>query len=691
MPLEVHAPYQPQGDQPQAIAQLSEGLEDGLRFQTLLGVTGSGKTHTMARIIEKMQRPALILAPNKILTAQLAAEFRDYFPTAAVEFFISYYDYYQPEAYVPASDLFIEKDASINDELERLRHSTTRSLLTRDDVIVVASVSAIYGLGSPDTYQMLNMILQVGQRVSRDEILQRLVLQQYERNDIELAPGRFRARGDVIEVWTAYEEEPLRIELWGDEVDRIGVMDPLTNDLLRELDVVTVFPAKHYVTPYEQLAPAIEQIEVDLVKQLDYFEKSGKLLEKQRLEERVKYDLEMLRTLGYCSGIENYSRYLDGRSPGDPPFTLLDYFPDDFITFTDESHVMIPQLRGMYNGDVARKKTLVEYGFRLPAALDNRPLKEDEFLSKVGQVVFVSATPAEEELRLSDQVVEQVIRPTGLVDPEIRVRPSKGQIDDLLFAIRERAKNDERVLVTTLTKKMAEDLTEHLAQQGVRVRYMHSDIDALERQVIIRDLRLGHFDVLVGINLLREGLDLPEVSLVAILDADKTGFLRSERSLIQTIGRAARNVKGEVFLYADTVSDAMRAAIDETERRREKQLAYNKEHGITPETIRKRIHDVIRESEEEDEVAGKLAPWEREIVFDDLRQQLAQLENQMWLASEELDFEKAAAIRDEIRELEARLQGRELNLPEFPGKGERRSGGKGSQRRRGPAAKGMKS
>ena len=690
MPLEVHAPYQPQGDQPQAIAQLSEGLEDGLRFQTLLGVTGSGKTHTMARIIEKMQRPALILAPNKILTAQLAAEFRDYFPTAAVEFFISYYDYYQPEAYVPASDLFIEKDASINDELERLRHSTTRSLLTRDDVIVVASVSAIYGLGSPDTYQMLNMILQVGQRVSRDEILQRLVLQQYERNDIELAPGRFRARGDVIEVWTAYEEEPLRIELWGDEVDRIGVMDPLTNDLLRELDAVTVFPAKHYVTPYEQLAPAIEQIEVDLVKQLDYFEKSGKLLEKQRLEERVKYDLEMLRTLGYCSGIENYSRYLDGRSPGDPPFTLLDYFPDDFITFTDESHVMIPQLRGMYNGDVARKKTLVEYGFRLPAALDNRPLKEDEFLSKVGQVVFVSATPADEELRLSDQVVEQVIRPTGLVDPEIRIRPSKGQIDDLLFAIRERAKNDERVLVTTLTKKMAEDLTEHFAQQGVRVRYMHSDIDALERQVIIRDLRLGHFDVLVGINLLREGLDLPEVSLVAILDADKTGFLRSERSLIQTIGRAARNVKGEVFLYADTISDAMRAAIDETERRREKQLAYNREHGITPETIRKRIHDVIRESEEEDEVAEKLAPWEREIVFDDLRQQLAQLENQMWLASEELDFEKAAAIRDEIRELEARLQGRELNLPEFPGKGERRSGGKGSQRRRGPAAKGMK-
>ncbi|MEX2541606.1 MAG: excinuclease ABC subunit UvrB [Trueperaceae bacterium] len=666
MPLTVEAPYQPKGDQPQAIAKILEGLSDGLRYQTLLGITGSGKTHTMARVIEESQRPALILAPNKILTAQLASEFRDYFPSAAVEFFISYYDYYQPEAYVPARDLFIEKDANINAELERLRHSTTRSLLTRNDVIVVASVSAIYGLGSPETYQLLNMILQVGQTFGRDEILQRLVTQQYERNDIELAPGRFRAKGDVIEVWTAYEEEPLRIELWGDQVDRLVMMDPLTGNELSELESTTVFPAKHYVTPFDRLEPAIAQIEQDLAQRLEYFERSGKLLEKQRLNERVRYDLEMLRTLGYCSGIENYSRYLDGRSPGTPPHTLLDYFPDDFITFTDESHMMLPQIRGMFNGDRARKQTLVDYGFRLPAALDNRPLTDNEFFSRVGQVVFVSATPAKQELEISDQVAEQVIRPTGLVDPMVAVKPSKGQIDDLLFSIRERAASGERVLVTTLTKKMAEDLTEFLAQQGVRVRYMHSDIDALERQVIIRDLRLGHFDVLVGINLLREGLDLPEVSLVAILDADKTGFLRSERSLIQTIGRAARNVRGEVFLYADGVSDAMRLAIDETERRRNKQLEYNLEHGITPETIRKRIHEVIRQTEEAAPEA-KLNPWERELVDDDLRQQLAELENEMWKASEDLDFERAAAVRDQIREVEARLQGKELNLPTLPG------------------------
>ena len=670
MPLEVQAPYQPQGDQPQAIEQLREGLNDGLRYQTLLGVTGSGKTFTMARLIEQMQRPALILAPNKILTAQLAAEFRDYFPTAAVEFFISYYDYYQPEAYVPARDLFIEKDANINDELERLRHSTTRSLLTRRDVIVVASVSAIYGLGSPDTYQQLNMILKTGQTIGRDEILQRLVTQQYERNDVELGAGRFRAKGDVIEVWTAYEEEPLRIEMWGDQIDRLVMMDPVTGSELSELESVTVFPAKHYVTPFEQLEPAIKQIEHDLQERLAYFDKVGKLLEKQRLNERVRYDLEMLRTLGYCSGIENYSRYLDGRRPGTPPNTLLDYFPDDFITFTDESHVMLPQIRGMFNGDRARKQTLVDYGFRLPAALDNRPLTDQEFFERVGQTVFVSATPADLELKLSDQVTEQVIRPTGLVDPQVTVKPSRGQIDDLVFAIRERVKAGERVLVTTLTKKMSEDLTEFFAQQSIRVRYMHSDIDALERQVIIRDLRLGHFDVLVGINLLREGLDLPEVSLVAILDADKTGFLRSERSLIQTIGRAARNVRGEVYLYADVVSDAMRAAMDETERRRTKQLAYNEEHGITPETIRKRIHEVIRDAQEPAE-AEKLAPWEKELVHDDLRQQLAELENQMWQASEALDFERAAAVRDEIREVEAKLQGKEVDVPTLPGRGGR--------------------
>ncbi len=673
MSLIVKAPYTPKGDQPEAISGLVGGLQDGLRFQTLLGATGTGKTYTMAKVIEAVQRPALILAPNKVLTAQLAAEFRDYFPDAAVEFFISYYDYYQPEAYVPSRDLFIEKDANINMELERLRHSTTRSLLTRRDVIVVASVSAIYGLGSPEEYEKLHLMLQVGKPLPRDEILATLVRQQYERNDVELAAGRFRARGDVVEVWAAYEERPLRIELWGDEVDRLTMIDPVTGEEVAELESAMVFPAKHYVTPYDKLAPAVEEIEHDLATRLAYFDATGKLLEKQRLKERTAYDLEMLRTLGYCSGIENYSRYLERRAPGSTPGTLLDYFPDDYITFLDESHVMLPQVRGMFNGDRARKQTLVDYGFRLPAALDNRPLTEEEFLTKVGQAVFVSATPTERELGMSDLVAEQVIRPTGLVDPEISIKPSKGQIDDLLFAARARAERGERVLVTTLTKRMAEDLTEYLATKGIRVRYMHSDIDAVERQVIIRDLRLGHFDVLVGINLLREGLDLPEVSLVAILDADKAGFLRSERSLIQTIGRAARNVNGEVFLYADETSEAMRLAIDETNRRRAKQVAFNELHGITPESIRKRVHDVIRGHEDDavDEVQAPLDPWERELLFDDTRQELAELENEMWEASEKLDFEKAAAVRDRIRELEARLQGREVLMTPLPGQAKR--------------------
>ena len=670
MPLEVHSPFTPKGDQPEAIAGLVEGLSDGLRFQTLLGATGTGKTFTMAKVIEKVQRPALILAPNKVLTAQLAAEFREFFPTAAVEFFISYYDYYQPEAYVPARDLFIEKDANINAELERLRHSTTRSLLTRRDVIVVASVSAIYGLGSPDEYEKLHLLLDIGRKLPREQILETLVRQQYERNDIELAPGRFRARGDVVEVWAAYEERPLRIELWGDEIDRLVMVDPVTGDELGEIANTTVFAAKHYVTPFDKLQPATEAIERDLQERLEFFERTERLLEKQRLRERTMYDLEMLRTLGYCSGIENYSRYLEGRPPGSAPSTLLDYFPDDFITFLDESHVMLPQVRGMFNGDRARKQTLVDYGFRLPAALDNRPLKEEEFLGRVGQVVFVSATPTDHEAGMSDQVVEQVIRPTGLVDPEVTVKPSRGQIDDLLFSIRERAAKGERTLVTTLTKKMSEDLTEYLAAQGVRVRYMHSDIDAVERQVIIRDLRLGHFDALIGINLLREGLDLPEVSLVAILDADKTGFLRSERSLIQTIGRAARNVNGEVFLYADEVSDAMRGALDETNRRRDKQLAYNELHGITPESVQKRIRDVIRgdaDGEDAEQAAAALDPWERELAFDDLRQELALLENDMWSASESLDFERAAAVRDRIREIEARLAGKDVVMTKIPG------------------------
>ncbi len=669
-PLRVHSEFQPSGDQPAAIKTLVEGLENGLHFQTLLGATGTGKTFSMAKIIEETQRPALIMAPNKVLTAQLAAEFREFFPDNAVEFFISYYDYYQPEAYVPGKDLFIEKDASINQEIERLRHSTTRSLMTRRDVIVVASVSAIYGLGDPAEYTALNLVLKVGEEAGRETIIERLVGMQYERNDVELLPGRFRAKGETVEVWAAYDEQPTRIELWGDEVERLTLVDPLTGDRVTEMDGTVIYPAKHYVSGAGNIERAIGGIEKELEERLEYFMSTGKLLEAQRLKERTLYDLEMLRVLGHCSGIENYSRHIDGRSPGETPYTMLDYFPPDFITFIDESHVTVSQIGGMANGDRARKQTLVDHGFRLPSAIDNRPLNLDEFWEKTGQVIFVSATPGPFERDHSDQMADQIIRPTGLVDPPVTVRPIKGQVDDLLGRVRERAAAGERTLVTTLTKRMAEDLTEYLLEKGVRARYMHSDIDSVERQVIIRDLRLGHYDVLVGINLLREGLDLPEVSLVAILDADKPGFLRSERSLIQTIGRAARNVNGEVVLYADAITPAMQYAMDETARRREKQLAYNEEHGITPRTISKSVRDVIRGEELPSEPGTQDIGDDREA----LTAQLTELELSMWQASEDLDFELAASLRDQIRAIEAKLQGKEFKQATVPGQKVRKRG-----------------
>ncbi len=670
MPLTVHAPFEPAGDQPKAIDALVEGIEDGLRYQTLLGVTASGKTHTMARVIERTGRPALILAPNKILAAQLASEFKEFFPEAAVEFFVSYYDYYQPEAYVPARDLFIEKDANVNAELERLRHSATRSLLTRRDTVIVASVSSIYGLGSPEEYERKHILLAPGLQVPRDELLSKLVVMQYERNDVEIAPGRFRVKGDVIDVWGSHDEAPVRIDLWGDEIDGLHELHPTTLEPTATLEGTTIFPASHYMMPEESLDAIVRQIETDLEARLDFFEANGKLLEAQRLKERTRYDLEMLKTLGTCKGIENYSRYLDGRAAGDTPTTLLDYFPDDALVFLDESHQMVPQISGMYNGDRARKTTLVEYGFRLPSALDNRPLQLGEFFDKVGQVVFVSATPGDYEAEHADQVAEQVVRPTGLVDPEVTVKPTQGQVDDLLFAARARAEAGERTLVTTLTKKMAEDLAEYLANHGVRVRYMHSDIDAVERQEIIRDLRLGRFDVLVGINLLREGLDIPEVSLVCILDADKTGFLRNPRSLIQTIGRAARNVRGEVFLYGDVTTDAMRTAIEETERRREKQLAHNAEHGIEPQTIRKAVRAVLRYGGSAAEETAEVAPAQLdEATRTDLMRHREMLEQEMFVASADLAFEKAAALRDKIREIDAMLDGSvaEVDLTKLEG------------------------
>ncbi|RMH54596.1 MAG: excinuclease ABC subunit B [Deinococcus-Thermus bacterium] len=655
----------PQGDQPQAIEALVEALQAGERFVTLLGATGTGKTVTMAKVIERLQRPALVMAPNKVLAAQLSQEFRELFPENAVEYFISYYDYYQPEAYVPGRDLYIEKDASINPEIERLRHSTTRSLLTRRDVIVVASVSAIYGLGSPEEYRNMSLVVEVGRDYPREALLGRLVELQYERGDVELRAGRFRVRGEVVEVWPAYEQEPIRIELWGDTIDRITVVHPVTGERLRDLPGFVLLGATHYATPEWRLKQAIPEIHKELEERLRYFEAEGKLLEAQRLKERTLYDLKMLQVMGTCPGIENYARFLSGKAPGEPPYTLLDYFPKDYLVFLDESHVSVPQLRGMYNGDYMRKKTLVDYGFRLPSALDNRPLRFNEFLERVYQVVFVSATPGPFELEVSSRVVEQIIRPTGLLDPLVTVKPTQGQIEDLMGAIRKRAERGERTLVTVLTVRMAEELTAYLVEHGVRARYMHHELDAFERQALLRDLRLGYFDALVGINLLREGLDLPEVSLVAILDADKQGFLRSERSLIQTIGRAARNAAGEVYLYADTISEAMRAAIEETRRRRALQEAFNKAHGITPQTVQKSVRKLVKPEDYGAEVAQ--AAQDDPLILQGL---LEQLEAEMWAASEALDFERAAALRDQMRSIEARLKG--LPEPAAVGKPRRR-------------------
>jgi len=644
----------PQGDQPQAIEKLTEGLLKGERYQTLLGVTGSGKTFTMANVIANVGKPTLVISHNKTLAAQLYGELRGFFPQNAVEFFISYYDYYQPEAYVPQSDTYIEKDTSMNDDIDRLRLRATSSLLEREDVVIVASVSCIYGLGSPKDYKELLLFLEVGERKERDEILKSLIDIHYSRNDIEFARGTFRVRGDTIEVHPAYEETAIRLELLGDEIEKIAVIDTLKGDVLEEKKRVAIYPAKHFVTTPPQLEEAVKSIEIELEDRLDWFRKQGKLLEAQRLESRTKFDLEMLREIGYCPGIENYSRHLSGRKPGQRPYCLLDFFPQDFLMIIDESHQTVPQIRGMYAGDRSRKEILVEYGFRLPSALDNRPLFFKEFESMIHQVVFVSATPAEFELeRSKGMVVEQLIRPTGLIDPKITVKPLKNQVDDLMEEIKSRVERKERVLVTTLTKRMAEDLADYLSQVGIKVRYLHSEIDAIERVDILRDLRLAEFDVLVGINLLREGLDLPEVSLVAILDADKEGFLRSETSLIQTAGRAARNKAGEVIMYADGVTDSMRKAISETNRRRKIQEEYNKTHGITPQTIYKTREEILRTTVFADSRTESTVKEEKMDYLDflTLEDKIEHLEKAMRQASKNLDFEKAAFYRDELKKL----------------------------------------
>jgi excinuclease ABC subunit B len=659
--FKLNPAYTPTADQPKAIDSLAEGLRADEPFLTLLGATGTGKTFTMAGVIERLQRPALVIAHNKTLAAQLCNEFREFFPDNAVEYFVSYYDYYQPEAYVPAQDLYIEKDSSINDEIDRLRHAATAALFARRDVIIVASVSCIYGIGSPELYQQQMQLFKVGDWIDRDATLRKLVGMQYQRNDTNLTRGMFRVRGEVLEVYPAYAETAYRVSLFGEEIESIQHFDPLTGEVLDEIDHVSVWPATHYVTPEETLEHAVDEIRRELAGRLAWFEERGKLLEAHRLRQRTEYDLELLKELGFCPGIENYSRILDARPEGSPPYTLIDYFPDDFVVFVDESHQTIPQLGGMYEGDRSRKQTLVEHGFRLPSAMDNRPLKFQEFLDRVGRLVMVSATPGQFEHRVSSRIAEQIVRPTGIVDPDVEVRETRNQIDDLMNEVRRRADAKERTLVTTLTKKMAEDLTGYLLEHGFRVRYLHSEVDTIERIQIIRDLRLGEFDVLVGVNLLREGLDLPEVSLVAILDADKEGFLRGETSLIQTIGRAARNVRGTVLMYADRETQAMRAAIGETDRRRAIQLAYNREHGITPETVRKGISelsDFLAMESRSGPARRRRTRRDGDVIRgpDELERLIVEFEEEMLAAAEDLRFEEAARIRDELKELRRDLE-----------------------------------
>ncbi|MEJ9211192.1 excinuclease ABC subunit UvrB [Bacillus smithii] len=652
--FELVSKYRPQGDQPKAIQQLVEGIREGKKHQTLLGATGTGKTFTISNVIKEVNKPTLVIAHNKTLAGQLYSEFKEFFPNNAVEYFVSYYDYYQPEAYVPQTDTYIEKDSSINDEIDKLRHSATSALFERRDVIIIASVSCIYGLGSPEEYRDLVVSLRVGMEMERDHLLRRLVDIQYERNDINFQRGTFRVRGDVVEIFPASRDEHcIRVEFFGDEIDRIREVNALTGEILGEREHVAIFPASHFVTREEKMKMAIHNIEIELEERLKELRDQGKLLEAQRLEQRTRYDLEMMREMGFCSGIENYSRHLALRPPGSTPYTLLDYFPDDFLIVVDESHVTLPQIRGMFNGDRARKQVLVDHGFRLPSALDNRPLTFEEFEKHINQIVYVSATPGPYEIEHCPEMVEQIIRPTGLLDPTIDVRPIEGQIDDLLAEIQERTKRNERVLVTTLTKKMAEDLTDYLKEVGIKVQYLHSEVKTLERIEIVRDLRLGKFDVLVGINLLREGLDIPEVSLVAILDADKEGFLRSERSLIQTIGRAARNANGHVIMYADHITDSMEKAISETKRRRAIQEAYNKEHGITPKTIQKGIRDVIRATYAAEEKETYEKSPKKKLSAEEKNRLIASLETEMKEAAKALDFERAAELRDAILELKA--------------------------------------